>query len=571
MNIKYTLLTFLDIGVKKDQGKDIVFRIRILNLDAIMGILIPVIVLILHYTNVFPFNESLIYLLFSFPVVCLIALWFNSRYQYNLSSILILSYFLFVIPLLSFLLGEESRIHFLLIAVSVSGFIYFFETRYIAFLFFGAYMGMFVFLYLVDFNFFIERFYFAPTTMNFIGKACLVSFYLVLSYKMFGLVLIYEHILHSIRESESLFRNLYNYNPVGIAIADSRGHLLKTNPTFCELLGYKEEEMLGKSAADFSHEGDKERELAAAKGLWSGESDNYIIEKRFVRKNGETVWSNLSLAVIRNEKEEIEYAIGMVENISERKQQQRIIEENLQELNTKNEELEKYIESNMQLENFAYIASHDLKEPICSIQGLIELLDLSASEKLNEDEKQFISMLKMATSNMQKLIEDLLTYSRVNSQKFNFDIVNINSLLETIQFDLRAIMQEKKAVVEAKNMPSAITADPTKIRQLLQNLITNAMKFQQENKTPLIKISCEEKEREWIFKIEDNGIGIKPEFHEKIFLLFRRLHSRSEFEGTGIGLAICKKIVEQHGGNIWLDSEYGKGTTFSFSISKQLD
>ncbi|MFK7903577.1 MAG: ATP-binding protein, partial [Chitinophagales bacterium] len=225
----------------------------------------------------------------------------------------------------------------------------------------------------------------------------------------------------------------------------------------------------------------------------------------------------------------------------------------------------------MQLENFAYIASHDLKEPICSIQGLIDLLDMSANEKLDEDEKLYVSLLKTATTNMQNLVEDLLMYSRVNSQQFSFDIVNLKGLLDTIQFDLRARIQETQGTIEVKNIPNAINADPTKLRQLLQNLITNALKFQEAGVKPHVKISCEDQEREWIFAIEDNGIGIKPEFHEKIFLLFRRLHSRTEYEGTGIGLAICKKIVEQHGGRIWVESDYKKGTTFYFSVSKNLD
>jgi len=571
MNIKNTVLRCLDIGVKENEKKDIVFRIRILNLDAIVGIVIPTFILLIHYSGLLVFNQLLINILFSFPIVCSIALWFNLRYQYNVSSILILGYFLIVIPLLSFWVGEKAHLHFLLIAISISGFIYLLEARSISFLFFGAYMGMFLLLYMFDFRPFFGQIELDSHVMNFVGKGCIVCFYLVLSYKMFGLVLIYEHILHNTRESESLFRNLYDYNPVGIAISDGKGIIRKANPTLCRLLGYEEEELIGLSAADISYEEDRLREREAAKAMMSGESTAFKIEKRFNKKNGDIVWSNLSLAAITNKKGKIDYAIGMIEDISKRKKQEAIIERNIEELNTKNEELEKYIESNMQLENFAYIASHDLKEPICSIQGLIDLLDLSANEKFDEDEKLYISLLKTATFNMQKLIEDLLTYSRVNSQQYNFDIVNLSGLLDTIQFDLRARIQETQGTIEVKNIPNAINADPTKLRQLLQNLITNALKFQEKGVNPLVKISCEDQEREWVFAIEDNGIGIKPEFHEKIFLLFRRLHSRTEYEGTGIGLAICKKIVEQHGGRIWLESDYKKGTTFYFSMSKNLD
>ena len=570
MNLKNILLSYLDIGVKREESKDIIFRIRLLNLDATMGIVMPIFALVVHFTNLFPLHPTLVYLLFTFPIICVIALWFTSRYQYTASSVLILSFFLIIVPLVSLWLGEESNVHFLLIAISISGFIYFLGDKSISFLFFGAYMGVFVLLYFFDFEFLNERLEVSAPTMNFIGKTCIICMYGVMAYKIFGLVLIYEYMLDNSRESENLFRNLYHYNPVGIAIANKDGVIIQANPAFCNLLEYPEEELVGIGAGEISHPEDMERERMVARNLIAGKSDNYTIEKRYTRKNGNHVWSTLSIAVARDEDKNIEYVIGMVEDISDRKKQDRIIASNIQELNQKNEELEKYIESNMQLENFAYIASHDLKEPICSIQGLIDLLDMSAEERLTEEEKEYIKMLKKSTENMQQLIEDLLAYSRVNTEQFNFDIVNINSLLQTIQFDLRAKIEEHSAQVELRNLPSVIKADAVKIRQLFQNLITNGLKFQKEGVQPVVTISCEETEREWIFEVKDNGIGIQPEFHDKIFLLFRRLHSRSEFEGTGIGLAICKKIVEQHRGRIWLQSTFGEGTSFFFSIKKKL-
>lgn len=571
MNFKNTLLAYLDIGVKEEESTDIVFRVRLVNLDSMMGIAIPIFALLVHFTGTFVFHSFLINLLFTFPVVCLIALWFTSRYQYNTSSIIILSYFLIAIPWISFLLGEEANVHFLLIAVSISGFIYFLENKVITFSFFGAYLGMFVLMYFVDFElFFCEKIILDEETMGFTGKICIICLFWVLAYKIFGLVLIYEYMLKSARESEALFRNLYNYNPVGITIGDSKGVLTQANPTFNKILGYSDSELVGKEVSDISHPDDIGKERRLIRNLISGKSDDYVIEKRYRTKKGEYIWSTLSIAVARNEDQEVDYVIGMIEDISDRKKQEEIIESNIQELNNKNIELEKYIESNMQLENFAYIASHDLKEPICSIQGLVDLLDMSAETRLTDEEKEYIELLKKSTENMQRLIEDLLAYSRVNSDQFNFDIVNIDSLIQTICFDLRAKIEEKGAKFEVLNLPIAIKADAVKIRQLLQNLITNGLKFQEEGVQPVVKISCMDTEMEWIFEVKDNGIGIQPEFHEKIFLLFRRLHSRSEFEGTGIGLAICKKIVEQHGGRIWLESAYGEGTSFFFSISKKL-
>ncbi|MEZ4883527.1 MAG: ATP-binding protein [Chitinophagales bacterium] len=570
MNIKWLFDYLLNFGIKKEDNKEIALKVRMLNVDALMSTLIPIFVLLAYYIDRVYLHPLLVALLIGTIFVSWIVFALNRFYLHSVSNVLMLSYFLIVILFLAFWLGEESYLHLLLIAIGMSGFIYYLGRPYQSFAVFGSYMGIFGILYLLDFEFFYGRLELDSKSMSFIKNVSISAFFIILIYKMLGLVLIYEELLRATRESEVSFRNLYEYNPVGIAISDGIGIITQANPTLCDWLGYEEKELIGLSAADISFEKDRERERIAAKDLVEDESDNFVIEKRFIKKTGEIVWSNLSVAVIRDKQRHIVNAIGMVEDISKRKKQQLIIENNVEQLNLKNAELKKYIESNMQLENFAYIASHDLKEPICSIQGLVDLLELSASEKFDEDEKQYLLMLKKATINMQKLIEDLLTYSRVNSQSVNFDILNINCLLETIQFDLRAKIQEKNASIQVENLPTAINADATKFRQLLQNLITNAIKFQAEGITPVVKISCTDQGGHWLFAVQDNGIGIQPEFHEKIFLLFRRLHSRSEFEGTGIGLAICKKIVEEHGGRIWVDSNGNKGTTFYFSIHKNL-
>lgn len=255
-------------------------------------------------------------------------------------------------------------------------------------------------------------------------------------------------------------------------------------------------------------------------------------------------------------------------DVSAKVQQARIIQENVSLLNQKNKELEKYIESNLQLENFAYIASHDLKAPVRTIVSFSQLLQKSAAEKLNKDEKDFLDFIIGATHNMQHLIDALLTYARVNTQEHQTKTVDMAHLLSDIEGDLYAMIAETEAKIIFGDYPSKVEGDPTKLRRLFQNLIQNAIKFRQPDITPIVQIEGVEQEKHWLFSVKDNGIGIEEAFFDKIFLLFRKLHNIGAYKGTGIGLALCKRIVEHHHGKIWLESTLGEGTTFYFTIKK---
>ncbi len=255
-------------------------------------------------------------------------------------------------------------------------------------------------------------------------------------------------------------------------------------------------------------------------------------------------------------------------DITEQQKQEAIIQKNITELNQKNEDLQKYIESNLELENFAYIASHDLKAPIRTIGSFSKLLRRKAASKLDDSELEFLDFINKGAENMSKLVEDLLTYSKVNTEDHQLELINMHNLLEMIVHELGVNIEENKAKINLVDIPKTIYADNTKMRQLFQNIIANAIKFKKPEVDPIITISCKEDTQFWHFSISDNGIGIKPEFHSKIFMLFRKLHGPNEFEGSGIGLSLCKKIVEQHFGTISIDSEYGNFTRFNFSIQK---
>ena len=243
---------------------------------------------------------------------------------------------------------------------------------------------------------------------------------------------------------------------------------------------------------------------------------------------------------------------------------------NVTELIAKNKRLKQYIESNTQLENFASIASHDLQAPLRTIHSYTQLLQRKLGPDINEDEKEYMKFILSATSNMRHLIRDLRSYSQVDSTKLNLSEFCLEKLHSEITAELKSSIEDSKAEISYPKNLIHIVGDRIKIKQLLQNLLANALKYIPEGSTPKIKISFEDRAGYWCFEIEDNGIGIAESNQKKIFELFQRLHGSSEYLGTGIGLSLCKKVVEQHQGEIGVKSTVGKGSIFYFTISKDI-
>lgn len=247
--------------------------------------------------------------------------------------------------------------------------------------------------------------------------------------------------------------------------------------------------------------------------------------------------------------------IGTVIDITERKKLE--------------EKLQKYVEeverSNKELEQFAYVASHDLQEPLRMVSSYTQLISDRYKDKLDKDANDFINYAVDGARRMQQLINDLLSFSRINNKGNPFKSVNMQNVLGQLINYMKATIQEKNALITNDDLPDII-GDESQILQLLQNLVVNALKFSVNN--PRIHISAENMKDEWKFGVKDNGIGIEPQYRDKIFLIFQRLHTKTEYSGTGIGLAICKRIVERHSGKIWVESEIGNGSTFYFTIKK---
>lgn len=220
--------------------------------------------------------------------------------------------------------------------------------------------------------------------------------------------------------------------------------------------------------------------------------------------------------------------------------------------------------SNAELEQFVYVASHDLKEPLRMIISYLQLLERRYKGKLDADADEFIGFAVEGAARMQNLVNDLLAYSRISRARLEMQRIDCEAAFQRAVTNLSAAIEECNATVTHDRLP-AVMGNLSQMAQVFQNLIGNAIKFRSET-SPLIHVSADQGEGEWIFSVRDNGIGIDEQFSERIFKMFERLHSQAEYPGTGIGLTICKQVVERHGGRIWVKSQPAKGSIFFFSI-----
>ncbi len=236
-----------------------------------------------------------------------------------------------------------------------------------------------------------------------------------------------------------------------------------------------------------------------------------------------------------------------------------------EQLRTYNNQL---IQSNKELEQFAYIASHDLRSPLTTLISFTKILKKKLAHKLDATEVELMGFISDGASNMQELVNAILEFSRINNQETKYKPLSPYRLLNNLKLEMDADIKSSNATILLGEMPDTIFGDRIKIKQVLQNLIANGIKFTKKEVSPIIEINCKIQKDYWQFEVKDNGIGINKEFNDKIFMLFQRLHTATQYEGTGIGLSLCKKIVKQHGGEIWVESKEGEGSTFYFTIKK---
>ncbi|MDA2923427.1 ATP-binding protein [Acidobacteria bacterium AH-259-L09] len=362
-----------------------------------------------------------------------------------------------------------------------------------------------------------------------------------------------KQVEEALQDSEARFRHLFDEAPVGYHELDSQGYITSVNRTELEMLGYTLEEMLGRAVWEFVVEKEQSREAYEAK-IAGTKPPGRAFERTYKCKDGTTVLVLIEDHLLRDSEGRILGMRSTLQDITERKRAEEALAQYAQDLKRSNEDLEQ----------FASVASHDLQEPLRMVTSYLQLLERRYQGKLDSDADEFIHYAVDGATRMHRLIEDLLAYSRLATRSKDFELTDSQAVFKQVVADLRKAIQESNAGVTHDSLPT-LMADETQLTHVFQNLIANAIKFRRD-RPPEVHIGAERKEGEWLFSVRDNGIGIDPEGAERIFVIFQRLHGRDEYSGSGIGLAICKTIVERHGGRIWVESAPGKGSTFYFTI-----
>ncbi len=361
------------------------------------------------------------------------------------------------------------------------------------------------------------------------------------------------------KESGAKYRGLLEAAPDAMVVVNHGGEIVLLNVQAEKQFGYPRDELVGQKVKNIIPEGFAERLIAdgtrtAAEAL--AQQIGTGIELSGRRKDGSEFPIELMLSPL--ESAEGTLVTAAIRNISVRKDAEKHLVKTVGELKRSNEELQ----------HFAYVASHDLQEPLRMVASYAQLLAKRYKGRLDGDADEFIGYAVDGCNRMQGLIRDLLAYSRAGTNGKALGKTSGESALKEALTNLRAPIGESGAVVSHDSLP-AITIDDTQLVQVFQNLVGNAIKYRSAE-VPRVHVSATKNGgNEWIFSVRDNGLGIEPQYFERIFVLFQRLHGREEFEGTGIGLAICKKILERLGGRIWVESQPKKGSTFYFALPER--
>ncbi len=357
-----------------------------------------------------------------------------------------------------------------------------------------------------------------------------------------------------LRESEEKYRTILENIEDGYYEADLAGNFTFFNDSMCRISRTPREELMGMNNRQYTDKENARKVFQIFNKVYrTGEPDREL-DWEIIRKDGTKGYVEASVSLQKDSSGKPIGFRGIARDVTERKRAEEALREKTEEL----------ARSNKDLEQFAYVASHDLQEPLRMVTSYIRLLARRYKGKLDSDADEFISFAVDGAIRMWKLINDLLTYSRVGMPGQELEPTDCETVLNQSLNNLKVAIEENGAVVTHDPLPTVMGDNPQLV-QLFQNLIGNAIKFR-GNEPPHVHVSASRNGNGWIFSVRDNGIGIAPEYTERIFNLFQRLHSREEYPGTGIGLAVCQKIVEEHRGRIWVESEVGKGATFYFIL-----
>jgi PAS domain S-box-containing protein len=410
------------------------------------------------------------------------------------------------------------------------------------------------------------------------GRSCLLSACFNISDRVRA-----EKALQESKEfSENLIANLQD----GFLLLDVNGVHIDVNQAFCDMSGYSRDELIGVGPPHPYWPSRNRATIQQVVHQLAAQDDMDDIELTFQRKNGQCFPVIMTPTVLRDGGGTVTNYMALVKDISHIKLVQEELRRSRDELEVRVEQrtaeladvnaylqtqireretlTEQLLHSNQELEQFAYIASHDLQEPLRAITSYTQLLARRYDGQLDEKADKYIHYIVDGATYMQQLIQDLLTYSRVGRGELNLEPVDLNRVLHQVEKNLDVAIAESHTTLRYDSLPTII-ADLNQLTRLLQNLIGNSIKYRGD-RPPVIRVTVEEQAGQWQFTIQDNGIGFDPQYAERVFVIFQRLHTRRKYPGTGIGLAICKKIVDRHHGRIWVDSTPNQGSTFYFSI-----
>jgi PAS domain S-box-containing protein len=355
---------------------------------------------------------------------------------------------------------------------------------------------------------------------------------------------------------EAPYRRLFEALPVGVFIATMEGEVVEANPAFASMLGLFDpsEAAWSNLPALFAMPALAERwrsRLAAA---------HYVgkLDAQLKRADGGLIWARIASWVVEDPKTGTRHVQGIIEETGDYHATQDALAEKAAALERSNDELEQ----------FAYVVSHDLQQPLSVVSSYLELLADSCRSKLNEEEESYLDRAAGGAVKVQQMVDAVLNYARVDSRGGEFRTVDLGDALEEVKGRLWKEITCAKAVITDDGLPT-VEADEEQMKQLLQNLLSNALKFA-GGAPARVHVAGEEHEDSWQIAVKDEGIGLDPEAADRVFVMFQRLHTEREYPGTGIGLAICKRIVERHGGRIWVESQPRQGATFLFTIPKPL-
>ncbi len=370
-----------------------------------------------------------------------------------------------------------------------------------------------------------------------------------------------------LHRSEARFRSIFEDAPLGMAIFDLDFRFVKVNAMLCQMVGYRESEMLQRMFPDITYPDDVEIDRDLARKIFSQEMSYYQVEKRYLKKDGTIFWGLLTASVVRDDAGIPIYGLAMIKDITERKQYEQQIHHLNEVLRQRARELQLL---NQELESFSYSVSHDLRAPLRSMDGFSQALLEDYGAVLDEEGQDYLHRIRAASQRMGYLIDDLLHLSRVTRGDLHVQSVDLSAIVHSIAADIQERDPARPVVWDIAEGVRA-EGDPWLLRTALEDLFDNAWKFTVHEPSPHITFGVAEQEGQAVYFVRDNGAGFDMAYAARLFGAFQRLHTMSEFPGTGIGLATVQRIIHRHGGYVWAEGAVGSGATFSFTLKKVIE